>query len=130
MKQKILHWLPRILCILAIPFISLFALDSFNGDQTFWQKIGAFIIHLIPSYVMILLTFIAWKKEFIGGILLILISLVAGYWIGAYNYATFHSVKLTIWIVITLSGPFLLAGALFIVSYRYSKKVTKAQSHK
>ena len=130
MKQTFLRWTPRIICILAIPLISLFALDSFNADQTFWQKVGAFVMHLIPSYIMILLTFVAWKKELIGGILLVLVSLVAGYFIGAYNYDTFHSVRLTIWIVTALTGPFLLAGVLFIVSYMYAKKVKKQVSNR
>ena len=119
MKQNLLHWIPRILCILAIPFLSLFALDSFQGNVPFLQKLAAFFIHLIPSYVMIILTFIAWKKELFGGILLIVISLLAGYWIGIHNYAMNGSVMMTIGIVVTLAGPFFLAGVLFVLSSQY-----------
>ena len=122
MKQTLLHWIPRIICILAIPFISLFALDAFEGEQSFWLKLGGFLIHLIPSYVMIILTFVAWKRELIGGLLLIVVSFLAGYWIGAHNFAMNHSVMTTTWIVLTLAGPFLLAGVLFIVSYRYARR--------
>ena len=72
---KVLHWTPRIICILAIIFISLFALDSFSPDLTIWQQIGAFLIHLIPSFVLIALLIVAWKWEFIGGIIYTLIGL-------------------------------------------------------
>jgi len=65
---KILFWLPRILAILFIAFVSLFALDVFEQKQWFL----ALIMHLIPSYILIIFTIIAWKKEKIGGILFII----------------------------------------------------------
>ncbi len=46
---KILYWAPRILCIMAILFISMFALDSFEPGLNIWQQIGAFLIPLIPT---------------------------------------------------------------------------------
>jgi len=58
---KILHWTPRIICILAILFISMFAIDSFAPDLTIWQQLGGFLIHLIPSFILIAILIIAWK---------------------------------------------------------------------
>jgi len=60
-KAKILFWLPRILCIIAILFISLFALDAFQPDLTIWQQLEAFLMHLIPSFILLILLLIAWK---------------------------------------------------------------------
>lgn len=60
--------LRKVVLILSIGFaifISVFALDVF-GEKT-WLL--ALIIHLIPTYVVIILTVISWKKEFLGGIL-------------------------------------------------------------
>ena len=71
---KLIHWLPRIICILAILFISMFALDAFNPEKTIWQQIGDFLIHLIPSFVLIIILIIAWKREFIGGIIFIIVT--------------------------------------------------------
>ena len=65
---KFYHWLPRIICILAILFVSMFALDSFSPDLTLWQQIVGFLIHLIPSYILIALLLVAWKWEYVGGI--------------------------------------------------------------
>jgi hypothetical protein len=45
---RVLHWVPRILCIMAVLFISMFALDAFSPGQTIWQQLGAFFLHLIP----------------------------------------------------------------------------------
>jgi hypothetical protein len=57
--------LPRILAILFTIFISLFALDVFGEPHWFI----ALFMHLIPSYILTILTIIAWKNEKIGGIL-------------------------------------------------------------
>ena len=66
--KKIFYWLPRVLSILFIIFISLFALDVFEEPQWFL----ALIIHLIPSYILIAITIVAWKNEKAGGILFLL----------------------------------------------------------
>jgi len=51
--KKILFWSPRILTILFIGFISLFALDVFDEELGFWQALSGFLIHLIPTYILI-----------------------------------------------------------------------------
>lgn len=74
--KRFLYWLPRVLSILFIVFISLFALDVFGEPRWFL----ALITHLIPSFVLIILTAIAWKNERLGGILFIaagLLTLIA-----------------------------------------------------
>jgi hypothetical protein len=54
-SPKVIYWLPRILCILAILFISVFALDAFDPELSIWQQIVGFLIHLIPSFILIAL---------------------------------------------------------------------------
>ena len=67
MKNKFLYWAPRILSILLAVFISLFALDVFSEGYPFWEAILALVIHLVPTYLVIIATVIAWKWEIIGG---------------------------------------------------------------
>ncbi len=55
-----------------ILFISMFALDVFEMEQWFL----ALIMHLIPSLVLIIITVIAWKWEFWGGILWVLTAII------------------------------------------------------
>ena len=69
--KKVLYWLPRILAILFIAFISMFALDVFSEPQ--WLL--ALFMHLIPSYFLVAITIVAWKHEMLGGFLF----LIAGF---------------------------------------------------
>jgi cytochrome b561 len=114
---KVLHWTPRIICILAILFISLFALDSFEPNKTFWQQIAAFLIHLIPSFVLLALLLVAWKWEYIGGIIFTLIGLGFSPFIFLHNYKMNHSVWMSIGIIMLITVPFIIIGILFIVSH-------------
>ncbi len=124
MKQsiKLLHWLPRIICILAILFVSLFALDAFDPQHTIWEQIIAFIMHLIPSFILIVLLFVAWKWELIGGIIFSLIGIVFTPIIFHLNYNINDSVWLSIGIIMSITFPFFLVGILFILSYFKKKK--------
>jgi len=47
----------------------MFPFDAFAPEITFWQQIGGFLLHLIPSFIMIALLIVAWKWEYIGGII-------------------------------------------------------------
>ncbi len=100
---KIVHWLPRIFCILAILFISLFALDSFDPKLTFWQQIQGFFMHLIPSFILIIILIYAWKKELIGGILFTIIGLALSPFVYKMNYNMNHSVSMSLGIIASIN---------------------------
>jgi len=116
---KMIHGLPRIICILAILFISLFAFDAFEHGITIWQKIGAFLRHLIPSFILLIFLIIAWKWELIGGIIFITIGLGFSPYIFMHN---FQSVALSLLGIACINMPFFLVGILFLISYRMKKK--------
>ena len=119
---KVIHWLPRIICILAILFISLFALDAFEHGITIWQKIGAFLVHLIPSFILLIFLTIGWKWEFIGGIIFLVIGLGFSPYIFMHNYNMKHSVALTLLTVMYINMPFVVVGILFLISHSMKKK--------
>jgi hypothetical protein len=120
---KVFHWLPRILCILAIFFISIFAADAFAPGLTIWQQLGAFFMHLIPSFVLIAILIISWKWEFTGGIIFIAIGLAISPFLYILNHNRNHfSVGISLTNVIILTFPFILTGILFLVSHYLKKK--------
>lgn len=121
-STKVLHWVPRILCILAILFISLFAFDSFSSERTLLQNAAAFMTHLIPSFVLLAVLIIAWKWEKAGGIILIIISLVFCIFVFILNYNRTHSIATSLMITLILDIPFVLAGILFIGSHFRKQK--------
>ena len=116
-STKIIHWTPRIIGILAILFVSMFALDSFGGDKTVWEQIKEFLIHLTPTYILIFFLVIAWKWEIVGGILFIIFGSALTPYIYIKNLNMNHDVWMSIGIISTITIPFIIVGILFIVSY-------------
>lgn len=120
---RVLHWLPRIICIAAILFISVFALDAFEAGLSIWQQIGHFLVHLIPTYIFVLLLAVAWKWEKAGGIIFMIIGLLFCVFVFNINYNRNH---FPFWqsmlIVLSVAVPFLLVGVLFLVSYFQKNK--------
>jgi len=92
--KKISYWLPRFLAISLILFISMFALDVFEEPQWFL----ALFMHLIPSFILVILTVFAWKNEKIGGVCFLLAGLAA--------IIFYHSLIIAI--------PTLIIGVLFL----------------
>jgi len=119
---KIVHWTPRILCILAILFVGIFALDAFDPRYTLWEQLQAFFIHLIPNYILILFLVIAWKWELIGGLMLMILALGFSPFIYIHNYNMNHSVWMSLFVILMINFPFILTGALFVLSHFLKKK--------
>ncbi|OGO35330.1 MAG: hypothetical protein A2W35_22135 [Chloroflexi bacterium RBG_16_57_11] len=63
---KIIHWAPRLAAIMIIFFTSLFSLDVFEMEASPLQLLGGFIMHNIPSIIMIVLLVFAWKRPAVG----------------------------------------------------------------
>jgi hypothetical protein len=101
----------------------MFAFDSFSSDDNIWKQLLEFLIHLIPSYVLLIVLLIAWKFELIGGIIFILISLGFAPFIFIHNYQMNHSVSMSLGIIMMINFPFLLAGIFFILDHRNKKKI-------
>jgi len=113
---RIIHWIPRILCMLAILFISMFALDSFVPGMALWQQVSAFMIHLIPSFVLVLFLVIAWRWELAGGTLFMITGFGFMPFIYMMNFHMNHSVWLSLEAILVINVPFILVGILFILS--------------
>jgi len=96
--KKSLSWLPRVLAILYIAFISLFALDVFEQPQWFL----ALIMHLIPTYIFTILTIFAWKNQKYGGWLFIFAGIVLA--------------VLTNFEALIIAIPTIIIGGLFLLS--------------
>jgi len=103
--NKIMKWTPRVLTILFICFISLFALDVFGAGYKWYEVIIAFFMHMIPSLVLLGLLIWAWHKPRWGGSAFILLSIVFTVWFKTYN---------NIFSLLTISGIPLLIGVLFV----------------
>jgi hypothetical protein len=119
---RVFHWLPRVICILAILFISMFAADAFAHGLTIWQQLGGFFMHLIPSFILLALLTVAWKWEYIGGIIFTVIGLGLSPFIFMHNYNMNNSVGMSLGIILAITFPFVVVGILFIISHFMKKK--------
>ena len=111
MKNKLLYWTPRVLSIAFAVFISLFALDVFGEGYSFWKAVLALVIHLIPTYLVIIATLIAWKWGLLGGSMFIALGLF-------YVFMTRGRAHLSVPII---TAPLILIGGMFILN-RLTKK--------
>jgi len=104
-RNKYLYWTPRILGILYILFISLFALDVFE-EYTFPEVLLALFMHLIPSFILLVILLVAWKWEIMGGILYLLLGLF---------YIWIFWGKSDIIAMLIILTPLLITAVLFII---------------
>lgn len=111
-KNRLLFWIPRVLCIAYILFISLFAFDAFSEKVTVSESILAFLIHLIPTAILLVALIISWKWEWIGGILFIIFPAI-------YLTVARGQSFLTYLIICT---PLVLISVLFFVSWFLQNK--------
>lgn len=117
----VLHWVPRILCIVAIFFVSWFLIESFGPASTILNRFGGFIIHLVPSFILILCLFLAWYKEYMGGVIFICLGIVLSPFLFMDNYRNNNSFWVSISVLLLISVPFILVGILFIMSHLRKK---------
>jgi hypothetical protein len=116
MKTDKLIWIPRVLAMIFIVFFSLFALDVFSGDASFFKKLGGFFVHLIPSFILLLILLVFWKKPLIGGSLFILLSIAFAFFLRTYrSVPTF----------LAITFPVVLVGILFITFDLAAKKTER-----
>ena len=67
----------------------------------------ALLIHLIPTYLIIIATLVAWKWETIGGIIFIVLGI---------SYIIMIMDKASMIAYLVIAGPVILAGSLFILN--------------
>ena len=114
-SKKALFWAPRVLAIAFIAFLSLFALDVFDGHNSFWQAALAFIIHLIPVFVLIAALILAWQWAWIGAVLYATAGLLYVVWVGSMSRPVPPAMRL-IWIL-TIAGPAFVIAGLFLANW-------------
>lgn len=115
--KKAIHWIPRILSLLLIGLLVMLSFDVFN--QPTWKEVLiGFIIHNIPSMILILLTILAWRRPWIGGLTYLSGGLLYVYI--AFTRMTFSPEDALIASMI-LSLPALIIAALYFLDWRLSK---------
>ncbi len=109
-SQRMLYWAPRALCIAFILFVSMFALDAFEEGQGLWLNLAAFLVHLIPTYILIGMLVLAWRWEWIGAVVPTILALLFLWW----DHRVRHNALSA---VLMLAGPLFVMAALFLMNW-------------
>jgi len=102
--QRLMFWTPRLLGLVFSLFLAVFALDAFSNGARMPDAILDFLVHLVPSLVVVTLVAASWRREWIG---------VVAFAILGVAYAATMARGHKDWMLL-ISGPLLLVSALFL----------------
>lgn len=107
-KNRFFYWSPRVLGLLFIVFLGIFALDVFIPEKPLYYYVIGIFMHLLPNFILLAFLVLAWKMEKLGGLLFI----VAAIFTTAYFETYTHLINFSI-----ISFPIFLIGCLFLLDY-------------
>ena len=96
------------------------SLDIFDLGLGFWGTILGLVMHNIPTLILLIILFISWKHELVGGITYILIGLI--YLIMMFTNQSWNALLSSSLIIY---GPAFIIGILFIINWIKKKKLKK-----
>ncbi|MFO7661592.1 MAG: hypothetical protein R6X18_03255 [Chloroflexota bacterium] len=105
--RQLLDWLPRVLGALYAVFISVFAFDVWEMSGSFWYKMAGFLIHLIPTYLVVAVLLAGWVRPLWGGIGYLTLAVAFGLIFGRNDLS----------VLLILTGPLILVGLLFLADW-------------
>lgn len=113
-SRQLLFWSPRVLGILFAGFLGVFAFDVFGGEQSAGATVAAFLVHLLPSALVLAALAIAWRWEWVGCILFMGMGVLylLPFWGNgpdALNY-------------LIMTAPLFLTGLLFCLNWHFTRK--------
>jgi hypothetical protein len=98
--------------IVFILFLTMFSLDVFEMEGTLLEKLGGFVMHSIPSLVLVAVLLVSWRNPFVGGVLTL----------ASAGALTLRFRIRGITELATLVLPLVVVGILFIAAYLVSRK--------
>lgn len=113
MTNKWLVWSPRILAILMILFLLMLSLDVFDGSTSPAETALGFLIHNVPTLILMIVLAIAWNHELVGAIAFYTSGLV---------YVVFAASRAPSWLIglsfsLVIAGPAFLIATLFLIGW-------------
>jgi hypothetical protein len=97
-------WVPRVLGIGVALFIGMFAMDAVR------EGVLAFLLHLTPAFALLGVVALSWRWPWIGGLVF-------------SGLALLYALNVTRWDwIVVISGPLLLVGVLFLLSWYHGRQ--------
>jgi hypothetical protein len=99
---RVLLWSPRLLGFGVALYLGMFALDAFVGEKPIADKITDFLVHLAPSFLILLTVLLSWRRFWIGALVFTGLAVY-------YALTTLHRMD---W-VLAISTPLIGIGLLY-----------------
>lgn len=88
-------------------------MDIFSEHRSFFETIVGLLIHLIPTFLIVFILVLAWKREWIGSISYFILGILYIIW-------TWKRFPLSTYFII--SGPLFLVSILFEIAWIKKRK--------
>ena len=108
-SRKALLWAPRLLLIVFALFLVIFSFDVFEENKGALAIAIGFVMHNIPSMMLGLLVFAAWRREWIGALACPVLAVAYIGWAWGRFPISVYSV---------MTGPLFLIAALYAVNWQ------------
>jgi hypothetical protein len=112
-KLPVIRIAPRVFTIILALFLMLFSLDVFEPGRSLQEMAIGFIIHNIPSMLILVILSAAWNHEWLGAVIFPLLGL-------AYSLSNLNA-HWSVHVVITL--PLLIAGLLYLLAWNSRRHI-------
>lgn len=111
-SRKILIWIPRVLSIAFVLFLSLFALDVFDQYAGLSALLPLFM-HLLPALGLLIVCVVAWKYEWVGAVVFLGFAVLYVWDVGLARPWSWYA---------AIAAPSALVGILYLISWSQRKK--------
>lgn len=113
-SRKILLWAPRLLLTAFALFLVIFSFDVFEEGKGATEIGIAFVVHNIPTLILGLVVFAAWRREWIGVLTCLVLAVTYIIW----SWGRFPPV-----VYFAMIGPLLLVAALYALNWQLRRDV-------
>ncbi len=115
-SRIVLLWAPRMLLIVFALFLVIFSLDVFEEGKGAMEIGVAFVVHNIPSMIVGLVVFAAWRREWIGLVACLVLAVAWIVWaLGRFPLAVYF----------IMTGPLFLIAALYAVNWHLRRHLNR-----
>jgi hypothetical protein len=118
MRKNWLWFVPRVLGVLFILFVSMFALDIFGMGYDFWQTVLGLTMHLLPSFFLVAALIVAWRWGRIGSVFYLAFGV-------AYLIMSWGSFQWSVYLI--MAGVPVVIGIFFYFDGLFSSRAKKVE---
>jgi hypothetical protein len=109
--EKTFYWLPRLIGLGFVIYLSIFSLDVFS-EYSGLQVILPLLIHLIPSFVLLGVILLAWKYDLVGAVVFIGFAILYFWDVGLTRPWSWYA---------GIVAPAAIVGTLFLISWFFKR---------